>query len=492
MASKNVADLENEYEVQRLEAVYNRAAPTPVPTASGEPPLPHQPTGQATVPTALRVARDPRLAKVGIGPSTDYLTPEQSANESQRLKVGLQGGATMGGAALASALTPAELPYLAGLGLRAAGAAGGNAIGKIGTGEKPSAREAGYAALGQGVGELLPATAAKVVGLATRVPEETVSATLARPMMKQVETMAKPPAKAEMYIGRKVLGQLGPEGTVSEGRLAMQDTMRQATQKGVTVPPSVVIDAIESSKIPKPQTPGQIRANANLDSFKADVMQNYGETMAPSDVLMRQPAKGSVSVGSKTTEPRNLTPEDTDRILRDARSYVKNAYSNPDPNETTQVFKSVAAKVRAGFHAQMEKSGMGISGSAAKAHEYLDAVDTLDQFISNKTPETFVKSLQKGEDQAQSARDALEQFEKVSGTKGRIMREIDDLGMKREWSTPDKQRALWLFTLLEKVVARPLTKGLVLSTRPAGLIGGMEGGRIGKREPPTPVEQLNP
>jgi hypothetical protein len=165
-----------------------------------------------------------------------------------------------------------------------------------------------------------------------------------------------------------------------------------------------------------------------------------------------------------------LTPTQADAQLRAFQNDADMASARGNPY-LSKTYYGLKNKLRQSFFSSVDKAlpGTDIAAATGQAKSYLDSIDTLERFVSDKTPETFVRALYaRGEEGAQSARDALRTVETHLGTGGSIEKGVDQLGLKRTWTSEDNQRARTVMGAVEKLFARKATKGLLLSAQPAG------------------------
>lgn len=279
----------------------------------------------------------------------------------------------------------------------------------------------------------------------------------------------RPGEMAERTVGVDTLSRISESlRDVSPGRLAKVDVMQAAEKAGVRIKLDDTLNATVAAMDAKPISPGAKLANRRFTALWDDITKHYGN---------------------------DVTPAEADEILGKVRNSVVNLYDKANTTELIGGSKKVAETLKESFYRQIEDAlpGSDIAGKAKASRAYLDSVETLDTFVSDKTPEAFVKELFKGDDVSQSALTALREFEKQTGTSGTLERTIRDLSMKREFTSTDRVSLGRIFYILERVLSRPIGKAAALAARPAGsLAAGATAAFSDAMQKRKPAPQENP
>lgn len=400
-----------------------------------------QPAGIPLIPPRVTRDRPQPLANPNLVTQKDM--------DRMLLQGALMGMASIPGGIAGRALLGGLFPGSGAIGA-AAGEGLGTTAGGLASGMDPKdAATAGLLAGGLGgavEGGL--GGAARISKAFTSVPTSVFGETAKMAPAQQFDTMLrKPPATAEMNIGRDVLAKLQQaRDTLSPGRLTKQSIMKAAESAGVRIPVSDLEQAINGGIADADMASGRANsaASARLRSLKADLARRF--------------PTGDVSPSQADAQ---LKAFQNDAAMSSTRG---NAY-------LAKTYYGLKDKLRQSFFSAVDKAlpGTDIAAATGQAKSYLDSIDTLERFVSDKTPENFVRALYaRGEEGAQSARAALRDVESHLGTGGSIEKGIDQLGLKRSWTSEDNQRARTFMGAIEKLFARKVTKGLLVSAQPAG------------------------
>lgn len=376
-------------------------------------------------------------------------------------------GTLMGGLGQAGGI--AGRMYLGRALTRPIGAAIGEAVGtnigaRVAGMPEEEAQTAALTAGGLGLaGEAGANLGARLIGSVSTVPESVINATLKMPLSKQIDVMIPPPrgSMPERGIGLDVLNRLkAARNELSPGRLTKKSIIRAADAANVTVPMQGVYTAIQDGIANASIATGRANniAVARLDSLRKELITKFRGAMSPTQADAQLQA-----------------------FQRDAEMAA--ARNNPF---LAQTYRSLKDALRKSFFQAVDRTlpSSNIAKATAEAKAYMDSIDTLEAFVSDKTPETFVRTLFEGHEEAQSAVAALRAFEGQIGTGGNIEAEINRLGLKRAWNREDRGRAIGIWRAIADIVARPVTKILTIGARPIGQAAAAQPAilQIGKKE----------
>lgn len=404
----------------------------------------------------------PLIGGTQLGPSpTEVLGPVGGTRSQQRqmllegslMGLGGLGGGLAGRAFLGPALT------------RPIGAALGETLGTMTGGRvaRMPPDEAAMAGLMAGGLGLAVEGGANMLGRASAstlgsVTSDEVKQTMKLPWREQADVMLKNPAargslllnqpepQAQMRLGRDVLDRISKaRAELSPGRLTKKNIIMAADASNVQVPRASLDNAIKSGIADADLAEG--RAN----SIAGARLRSLGQAL------------------EKKFPSGSLTAKQADAQLqafqRDAE--MANARNNPF---LAQTYRSLKDTLRKAFFGAVDEAlpNSNIARATADAKRYMDSIDKLEQFISDKTPETFIRSIGSNEEDAQSAMDALRVFEMQTGTNGALEKEINRLALQKAWTSEEKGRGFSVWRAIEKIIAKPLSKTLILGSSPAG------------------------
>jgi hypothetical protein len=372
----------------------------------------------------------------------------KSDMDRQLLQGSLMGMASIPGGIVGRSLLAGAFP-----GSGVLGAAGGEAAATMGAGRATgmSPKDAAIAGLlAGGVGGTVEGglnMAGRLTGSTLSAPDSVVAETSRLSPQEQAGVMfRKAPEGAARGIGLDVMNKIqAANNAISPGRLTKMNIMKAAQNSGVRVPISDLSTAIDSGA-----------ADAEMAIGRANTMAS-ARLRSLGDSLTKKFPTGDIS------------PTEADAQLRAFQRDADMAAAKNNPF-LAQTYRGLKDTLRKSFFSSVDTAlpGSNIAQATKQASDYLSAVDTLDSFVSSKTPETFVRSLFGTDPAAESARAALQEFEKQTGTGGSIEREIHHLSLKKAWTAEETGRAFSMWRAIEKVIAKPLTKGLLISSQPAG------------------------
>lgn len=399
--------------------------------------------------------RQERLANWGVALPTMGTTGQEGLSGAKlAAKMILPAvGAVAGGAAVPAAVeryAPAAvsrlIPHFVSSGV---GQALGTTAGELLTGTPPKqALTSGAIAGGLGGGtEAVLEGAGRLAAATTSVPESAVRETVKKGVIGRARTMiGRPNEMAERTLGLGLQRRLAEmRANISPGRLTKVAIRDAAEQAGVQVPLADLHQAIDEGVMNAGIAEGRanVTAQSRLSSLKAGLNKKF--------------ASGS------------MTPKQADAQLQAFQRDADMAAARGNPF-LAQTYRSLKDKLRTSFFDAVDRAvpGSDIAKATGEARKYLSSIDTLEQFTNDKTPETFVRGLFSGDEKAQSALQALRDFEGQAGTGGTLEREIHDLALKRAWTGSESGRAFSLWRALEKIVAKPLAKTALIASRPGG------------------------
>jgi len=332
---------------------------------------------------------------------------------------------------------------------RGLGMATGTAASDLMAGEKPTLERSAVAGGANMATEGAFNLGSRLLALPTSLEQSTVGRALQKPPLAAARTVFGAPGQmAERTQGLDLVNRLkGAQGTLSAGRLTKLEILRTAESTGVKVPLQKITGAIDAGLQDAGAAVGRANdvATSRLTYVKAQLAKKF-----PSG---------------------NMTPMQADAQLRAFQRDAEAASAQNNPF-LARTYYGLKDSLREAFHDAVNSAAPGtdIAKATGQARSYLNAVDTLDSFVSGKTPETFVRSLFSQANQ--SKLQALRTFEEQTGTAGSLETRIRDLADKRAWTNSDQQKAFGIMrTLYNKLGKRVVGAGTV-AARPAGAVAG--------------------
>jgi hypothetical protein len=332
---------------------------------------------------------------------------------------------------------------------RGLGAGVGNMTSDLMSGERPSFENAGMTAGANMATEGAFNLAGRVLALPTSVEQGAVGRALQKPTTEAASTVfSEPPAMAERRYGLDLASRVkGAKGALSEGRLTKLEILKTAQSSGVKVPLDNVYKAIDGG-----------------------IQEAGGAVGKENSIAVRRLTKLKSDLEDLFPDGQ-LTPSQADAQLRAfQRDAIAAGKTNPFLKST---YRGLQDSMRESFHTAVESAAPGsdLAAATGQARKYLNAVDALKPEVSNRRPEEFIRGLftRSGQSKLQALRD----FEEQTGTGGSLEARARTLADKRTWTDADQERAFGIVrTLYSKLLGKPLVKGAVVASRPAGTAAG--------------------
>lgn len=402
---------------------------------------------------------------------------QSGSKEEQYKQLGLGAVAGMGAFALPGIAPEAGMflrNLLAGIGGGTAQEAARPAI----TGERPDpVRGLQTAAITGGGGLVLEGLiggAGRLGAWGSGIPKETYSAVRRIPTFA-IEPEPRPgpfqgrvtsPSAQIAYASRKTLGEFPQQEAgqrvldalnsatkdMSPGRLANQDLIDSLDKNGARIGIKDTLDSLNKAIPAKPTGSAQKSVATAIENMRDDIIQNY------------------LGGGQGRAIRMDVGPKDMDAISQ-ALSDEAYRYSG-DPKETkaASALRQVLHDHRNSFYNQVG----GMREAAANTHDYLDAIQYLERYVSEKTPEGFARQIGEGttqdDVQAQSALKALRTFQNQTGID--LESQLQRLGMQQRFRGGQQGGRLGRMEYVaERAFSRPVAKFGAVAAKPAGRMG---------------------
>ena len=198
------------------------------------------------------------------------------------------------------------------------------------------------------------------------------------------------------------------ESKLTGDRLAKVQLLKDASDAGVTIDATPLIDMARNLKDTLSKMRGNIETNRHLDSLLATIEAKY--------------SKPGGYAGLETSY--SLTPLEADELMHLIRNNVKNAFGKEGgSSEMQQAFLQLSHAWKETFYGTLEDAGKMSAGT----RRALVAQENLRDFIDPKTPSGFADALVRSDVGSQERWKALREFEFANGGTRDLENSVTDL-----------------------------------------------------------------